>query len=434
MTFAFYDFAAVLFFTLGLYFIIKGNNKFLLIIFVIGLLNKEAIVYLIFAYVFFNYKQFFNKKVLFNTIILTVIFVVFKVIMYYVFIHNTGSPVEYSLPVNIETLKELFRNRIIAKDIFLSFGGMYVFVVLLFVTGRWKSVPDRKMLAAMMVFIPYFIVGSFVLQFAEVRVYSELIPTTTMLFFMYLGTFGKLKFEPRSLVVQKDEIHDISFDNYVDNYQEKIHESIAFAGQEADFYIELKAQMVLELVNKYCKNSENAFVLDIGSGVGHVDRFLVPGINNLFGVDVEEGVISKAKINNPGVDYRFYNGTKLPFEDNSMDFAFAINVMHHVPPSDWQNFANEMQRVLRPGGAAAVFEHNPMNPLTRYVVSNCEFDRDAVLLSHRKLKKLLYAAHLSAAEDSYILFFPFHAGFFRKIENILRHIPLGAQHFVVGKK
>lgn len=228
--------------------------------------------------------------------------------------------------------------------------------------------------------------------------------------------------------------NEISFGDYVYNYQQKIQESIDFAGQDADFFIQVKAEMVIELVKKYCGNTDSAKVLDIGSGLGLVDAYLTGSINNLFGVDIEEDVVSKARVNNPKVNYSLYNGEHLPFDDNVMDFCFAINVMHHVPPSLWQNFTNEMLRVLKPGRVAAVYEHNPLNPLTRRVVSKCEFDRDAVLLSHNKLTNLFMRSGFALCEDAYILFFPFKGRFFRTIEKGLKWIPLGAQQFVLGKK
>lgn len=233
---------------------------------------------------------------------------------------------------------------------------------------------------------------------------------------------------------ETDKNSDVKFDDYVDNYQQKIQESIDFAGQDADFFIKVKADMALELVKKYCGNLNSPAVLDIGCGVGFVDRYLCSEIGNLYGVDIEDGVVNKAKVNNPAVNYIKYDGDHLPFEDNSMDFAFAMNVMHHVPPSGWQNFANEMRRVLKPGGAAAVFEHNPYNPFTRWVVSKCEFDRDAVLLSHNKISNLFKNSGLALAEDAYILFFPFKGRFFRFVEKALKWIPFGAQQFVIGIK
>ncbi len=230
------------------------------------------------------------------------------------------------------------------------------------------------------------------------------------------------------------EEKQVSFDDYVETYRTEIDYSIGFIGQDVDFFIEIKAELLLKLAQKNFGSLDKIKVLDIGSGVGLVDRYLKTGIKNLYGVDVEEGVVEKAKVNNPGVNYQMYDGTKLPFEENTFDICFAINVMHHVPPGMWENFASEMQRVLKPCGIAAVFEHNPLNPLTRLAVKRCEFDRDAVLLNHGKIKSLFKGAGLKISDDSYIVFFPFKAKLFRSVETALGWLPLGAQHYVIGRK
>lgn len=230
------------------------------------------------------------------------------------------------------------------------------------------------------------------------------------------------------------EEKQVSFDDYVETYRTEIDDSIGFIGQDVDFFIEIKADLLLKLAEKNFGSPDKIKVLDIGSGVGLVDRHLKSKIKDLYGVDVEEGVVEKAKVNNPEVSYQIYDGARLPFEDNSFDLCFAINVMHHVPPGMWENFAREMHRVLKPGGLAAVFEHNPLNPLTRLAVARCEFDRDAVLLNHGKIKSLFKGAGLKVSDDSYIVFFPFKAKFFRSIETALGWLPLGAQHYVVGRK
>jgi SAM-dependent methyltransferase len=226
----------------------------------------------------------------------------------------------------------------------------------------------------------------------------------------------------------------VSFDDYVDTYKKEIQSSIDFAGQDVDFYIELKANLLVKLAEKQLGKLENIKALDIGSGVGLVDKFLRSNIKNLYGIDVEEGVVEKAKVNNPGVNYRVYNGIKIPFEDNTFDLTFAINVVHHVPPGQWESFTKEMYRVLKPGGIAAIFEHNPVNPLTRKVVRECEFDRDAVLLKHKQIKELFRKADLSVFENNYIVFFPYKAGIFRGIESLIKWLPLGAQQYVAAKK
>ena len=226
----------------------------------------------------------------------------------------------------------------------------------------------------------------------------------------------------------------VSFDKYIETYKTEIQDSIGFIGQDVDFFIELKVDLLTKLAEKNLGSLSGIKALDIGSGVGLVDRFLKTSIKDLYGVDVESGVVEKAKQNNPEVTYNIYDGLKLPFDDNTFDLTFAINVMHHVPPAHWNNFAREMNRVLKPGGIAAVFEHNPLNPLTRIAVARCEFDRDAVLLNHKTIRRLLSEAKLEVIKDAYIVFFPFKAKFFRSVELTLGWLPFGAQHFAAGRK
>lgn len=245
---------------------------------------------------------------------------------------------------------------------------------------------------------------------------------------------AELKNKEQEKKIQSGSESQVSFDDYVETYRTEIDDSIGFIGQDVDFFIEIKAELLLKLAEKNFGDTSKIKVLDIGSGVGLVDRFLKARIPNLYGVDVEEGVVEKAKFNNPEVNYQLYDGAKLPFEDNTFDMCFAINVMHHVPPGMWENFSREMHRVLKPGGVAAVFEHNPLNPLTRLAVARCEFDRDAVLLNHGKIKSLFNGAGLKVFDDSFIVFFPFKAKFFRSIETALGWLPLGAQHYVTGRK
>ncbi len=234
--------------------------------------------------------------------------------------------------------------------------------------------------------------------------------------------------------MEENKNSNISFDDYVETYQKEVQSSIDFIGQDVDFFIGLKAVLLTEIAKKYFQNIDGINVLDIGSGIGLTDHFLSGKFKNLHGVDVEEGIVKKAAEYNPSVKYKVYDGITLPFEDGSMDICFAMNVMHHVPPRNWNNFACEMYRILKPNGISAVFEHNPVNPLTRLAVKRCEFDRDAVLLPHKKIKELFIEAKFKIAEDAFIVFFPFKSKIFRTIEKRLSWLPLGAQQFVIGQK
>ena len=175
-------------------------------------------------------------------------------------------------------------------------------------------------------------------------------------------------------------------------------------------------------------------ILDIGCGVGVTDAFLIPEFGQVHGVDVTPGVIDEARAANPTADYQVYDGGRLPFDDASVDVAFAICVVHHVPPADWAAFASEMARVVRPGGLAMLFEHNPLNPLTRRAVNNCEFDEDAVLLGRRTAAGLLTGAGMRVAERKFIVFFPFGAQRLAPVERRLGWLPLGAQYYVAATR
>ena len=192
----------------------------------------------------------------------------------------------------------------------------------------------------------------------------------------------------------------------------------------------MKARALIDLARRRVGDPATLTALDVGCGVGVTDRYLVDSFDAVLGVDIFDGVLERAAAANPAVDYRLYDGHTLPLEDRSVDVAFAICVVHHVPPAQWSAFAAEMARVLRPGGIAAIFEHNPLNPLTRRVVSNCVFDEDAVLLRRRRAARLLGEVGLVSCEHRYIAFLPFPGRAVARMEAALRRVPLGAQYYV----
>ena len=230
------------------------------------------------------------------------------------------------------------------------------------------------------------------------------------------------------------ENNKVSFADYINTYEKEIQSSIGFIGQDHDFFINVKANIITDVAVAKFSSPDLVNILDVGCGIGLIDHYLSPFFKNLFGVDIESKVIEKARIFNPGVKYEHYDGSNLPFGDNIMDIVFAINVMHHVPPEGWERFSEEMFRVLKPGGWGIVFEHNPLNPLTRLAVHRCEFDRDAVLLYRNKLKSLFTNAGFKKISSSYILFFPFKQKLFRSFEKKLNWLPAGAQYYIIGKK
>jgi len=222
------------------------------------------------------------------------------------------------------------------------------------------------------------------------------------------------------------------FDAYADSYRQAVQGSIDFCGQDLDQFTKRKADHLLDLAARRVGVPERLRALDVGCGVGETDRFLYGRLGELHGVDTSEAAVERAAQRNPSVRYRAYEGRRLPYDDGQFDLAFAICVAHHVPPVERDGFASELARVVRAGGLVALFEHNPLNPLTRLAVSRCEFDEDAVLLTRRGAGRLLARAGLRPAEERYIIFLPFQRRRTPAFERALARVPLGAQYYVAA--
>jgi SAM-dependent methyltransferase len=224
-----------------------------------------------------------------------------------------------------------------------------------------------------------------------------------------------------------------TFDGYKDTYSDAVDSAIAFSGLSVDFFTRAKAGYLLDVVRKHFGDLSQLAILDVGCGVGNYHALLKPHFGRIAGVDVSGACIEAAIQRNDGVEYKVYNGDELPFDDASFDVAFAICVIHHVPPAQWPKFVSEMRRVLKPGGQAIVFEHNPRNPLTMRIVNRCPFDEDAVLLRCETAVKLFEDAGFANVDGRYIFSVPAGNATLRRVDMLFARIPLGAQYFVVAE-
>lgn len=227
----------------------------------------------------------------------------------------------------------------------------------------------------------------------------------------------------------------MSFDHYTDSYRDAVEESIAFAGGDAARYVGAKARMLVELAGRRIGAPGRLRALDVGCGPGETDVFLEGRFGSLSGVDLSAGMVERAASRNPWASYSSYGpGEPLPYEEASFDLSFAICVLHHVPPAEREAFVEEMRRVTRPGGLVAIFEHNPLNPLTRKAVRDCPFDEDAILLTRGEARRRLAEAGLAEVEAPYIVFFPREGDLRSRVERRLGWLPLGAQYYVASSR
>jgi 2-polyprenyl-3-methyl-5-hydroxy-6-metoxy-1,4-benzoquinol methylase len=111
--------------------------------------------------------------------------------------------------------------------------------------------------------------------------------------------------------------------------------------------------------------------LDVGCGQGWYACELARAGYAMCGVDVSESQIQLARRysvkQNAAVRFEKTDGASLPFPDGHFDFAYAINVLHHVDSGVMrEQLLREVVRVLKPGGVFFLHEINTANVLFRF--------------------------------------------------------------------
>lgn len=106
--------------------------------------------------------------------------------------------------------------------------------------------------------------------------------------------------------------------------------------------------MALEIARLIPRGAE---VLDVGCGNGfiahHLSAMLGAGV---IGIDVT--ATTEAPI-----DFRHFDGERIPLADNSVDAVLLCYVLHHA--QDVRAVLNEVRRVLRAGGQVIIYEDIP---------------------------------------------------------------------------
>jgi len=224
----------------------------------------------------------------------------------------------------------------------------------------------------------------------------------------------------------------MDFNDTKEIYRSTVNRAVAFVGKDLDFFTAVKADFVRRAIRERLPTVTRPRVLDVGCGHGLIHPMLAA--YDLVAVDVATEVLRLARAANPTVRYAAYDGRTLPFRQGAFDVAIALCVMHHLLPAQWVPFLDEMRKMLNKGGIIVIFEHNPFNPLTRYVVANNEIDADACLLTDSTLRQHLRRAGFNRISTRHILFTPIAAPVFRWLDRFLWWCPFGAQYYTTASR
>jgi SAM-dependent methyltransferase len=230
------------------------------------------------------------------------------------------------------------------------------------------------------------------------------------------------------------------FDQYANGYSAGMENWVKrLAGYSADGFIDVKVRWLLEQEGRLGRTQAATRLLDFGCGTGlFLKRLRHHGFaGRLRGCDVAAEMIAEASRTwtagpRPALDH--FVPPRLPYADRQFDIVVASAVLHHVPPAEREPVYREISRVLVPGGRLYVFEHNPLNPVTQYVVRNTPIDRHAVLLLPSEVKRGMTRSNLVRRRSRGLMFFPPRWRALANLEHWLRWLPLGGQYVVTGEK
>jgi 2-polyprenyl-3-methyl-5-hydroxy-6-metoxy-1,4-benzoquinol methylase len=226
-----------------------------------------------------------------------------------------------------------------------------------------------------------------------------------------------------------NSVEPSDFDRFSQNYKSVLDRAIKFSGDNTEYFSDYKARYVAGLVGSKFSGK----ILDFGCGVGLLSLLLKNHLRaaHVHGYDLSSESIQMipGELMNQGSF-----SDKLGDLDHDYKIVVMANVLHHVPKDQREWTIAEIADRLLAGGKLILFEHNPWNPVTRWVVHQCAFDEDAVLLRPNEACGYFLRAELRLCKRAYIVFFPNLLSALRRFEPILSWFPAGAQYVIVGEK
>jgi SAM-dependent methyltransferase len=214
------------------------------------------------------------------------------------------------------------------------------------------------------------------------------------------------------------------FDEHADDYDLLHARSIAASGEATAYFARYKLDCLLRL-----DLQRGVPILDYGCGIGNLTEQLVTRFAKVHAYDPSKKSMDVARSRAASAIFHD-DADRIP----ARHFGAAVlsGVLHHVPPSERAALLRRVRAALVPEGTLIVFEHNPLNPLTRRAVRQCPFDDDAVLLWPWQGKALARSAGFSRAVVRHIVFFPRAFAWLRGLEPKLGWLPAGAQWMMVA--
>lgn len=212
--------------------------------------------------------------------------------------------------------------------------------------------------------------------------------------------------------------------------------------------VQLYLDRKLEVLRRAVAPRHGLVGLDLGCGVGEYARAASEGLGaRVVAVDASApavGVARRQGTSSGSVAFLACDAQRLPFADASFDFAYTINMVHHLKRGEQRTALAEALRVLKPGAPLVVFEINVTNPLFRFYMRKVfprtrRIDRgDEEFLTPRALRRMapapVEAVHYSTFMPDFTPRWALPA--LRPIERLLERVagPMGIHYAAIVRR
>jgi SAM-dependent methyltransferase len=223
------------------------------------------------------------------------------------------------------------------------------------------------------------------------------------------------------------------FDEYAVAYEGALANAIAPSGERREYFAEGRVAWLNRCLIE-CGEKPGA-LLDFGCGDGATTPLLLAALHadSAIGVDVSAKSLAIAKKNHATPKIRFESIDEFQIS-GKMDLAYCNGVFHHIAPGHRSEALALVNRALRMGGLFSFWENNPWSLATRYVMSRCAFDRDAITLTPPEARRLLSNGGFEILRTDFRFIFPRLLRALRKIEDLVYRLPFGTQYQILCRK
>jgi SAM-dependent methyltransferase len=225
----------------------------------------------------------------------------------------------------------------------------------------------------------------------------------------------------------------VHFDNYAHDYDAALNQGLAATGEAKDYFARGRIRWLSRCLQEL--SEQPRFIMDYGCGDGSTSEFLLSMSeeSSVIGVDTSQRSLELGMRN-----YGSQRASFLPIVQyeprGELDLTYCSGVFHHIPLAERVPAVDYIWRSLRTGGIFSLWENNPWNPGTRYVMSRIPFDRDTITLSPPEAVSLLRGSGFEILRKDSLFYFPKQVKWLRWIEPHLSGLPLGGQYQVLCRK